>query len=95
MYRLRGNGRGIEVTFVNGAGREVRRLVDAPWTSQEMTAPADAELALKARGPRGTHIECVMKWRAPRARYGGNNSGESSQISDDTRMCDLFNVSPS
>jgi hypothetical protein len=94
VYELRGRARGVEVAFVAGDGRRLQRRVDAPWTSREMTAPADAQLRLTASAPRGTNIECVLKHRRPRGRYGGNGSGESSQISDPPHTCDLNNVSP-
>lgn len=43
------------------------RRVDAPWTSPEMTAPADAQLRLTARARRGSNIE----WCSSIGGHGG------------------------
>lgn len=93
-YEVRGRARGVKVTYVDGKGHRVRRRVDTPWTSRDMTARANMQLRITARAPTGSYIECVLKHRRPRGRYGGNGSGESSHISDSPHRCDLDNVTP-
>lgn len=95
VYEVRGRAKDVRISFVDAEGDVIRRRVKAPWRSAEMLAPADADLELEARARRGAYIKCAMKWRGRNTRYGGGNSGESSQQNDAPHKCHLDLVQPS
>jgi hypothetical protein len=91
-YGVRGKGENVRVTYPTQPAGLVHETVTLPWTSGEFEGP-DEFIRMK-RGPAGTRVTCVVRYRQIEATYGGGGSGSASQQNspDDPTRCALKSV---
>lgn len=78
QYVVRGQGDNVAVTYLSDQG-VIDEEVSLPWTSDEFEGTKESAVRLRAEGPEGSKLRCIIRHRPIDGRYGGNGSGESSQ----------------
>lgn len=93
QYEVQGKGEDVSVSYLTDDRGSVDERVSLPWTSDEFEGTAQTSVRLKADGPEGSVVKCLIRHRRIDGDYGANGSGESSQHADnpqeDQTICEL------
>ena len=93
QYQVRGTGDDVQVRYFEGTGPLVEEVVSLPWSSDEYQGTSETTIRIDVDGPDGSHVECVVRHHVEGSRYGGDGSGEKTQMptssDEDLTVCSI------